>query len=257
MTPWVRRIIFANAAVFLAQQAFPHLTASLVVVPALMFQEPWTIITSMFAHAGWFHIIFNMWTLYLFGPRVEERLGGWSFLGLYFASGIGGSLLSFVMPDARNVPVLGASGAIMGVAVVFARFWPRVRFYFYGLFPLEAWLLILVYIGLDVSGALGIGGAGIAHFAHLGGAAAGYLYLAAVEWRSPARQWKRKVASPPAPRVFGDPDQLRRWRDIRLDDLHPINRDEIVRLLRKIDRDGARSLTPEERATLDRFAGAA
>jgi len=127
----------------------------------------------------------------------------------------------------------------------------------YGVVPVEAWLLILVYVALDLGGAVGIGGAGIAHFAHLGGAATGYLYLTAHNLRSPARQWRRQVTAAPPPRVFGDGDPVRRWREIRLDDLHPINRDEIVRLLDKVDRTGVRSLTPEERATLDRFAGAA
>jgi len=257
MTPWVRRLIIANVVVFCAELLRPDLVRTLEFVPALIFVRPWTVITSMFVHAGWMHILFNMVSFFWFGPRVEERLGGRAFLTLYFISGIGGALLSFAMPSTRMIPIVGASGAIMGIAVAFARFWPRVRFYMYGVVPVEAWLLILIYVVLDLGGAVGIGGAGIAHFAHLGGAAAGYLYLVVLQWRSPSREWRRKVAAPPAPRVFGDGDQLKRWREIRLDGLHPINRDEIVRLLDKIERGGARSLTPEERATLDRFAGLA
>jgi membrane associated rhomboid family serine protease len=244
--------------VFIVQQyIYPPLTQLLWFVPGLILVQPWTVITYMFLHGGWLHIIFNMLALYWFGPRVEERLGGASFLALYFISGIAGALLSFAIPATRMVPIVGASGAIMGVMVAFARYWPRVKFYVYGVVPLDAWLLILIYVIWDVSGAFGIGGAGVAHFAHLGGAAAGFLYLTVRAWLSPARQWRRKVAPSPSPRVFGDGDQVRRWREIRLDDLHPINRDEVVRLLQKIDRTGVRSLTPEERATLDRFAGAA
>jgi membrane associated rhomboid family serine protease len=257
MTPWVRRLIIANVVVFCAELLRPDLARTLEFVPALILVRPWTVITSMFVHAGWMHILFNMVSFFWFGPRVEERLGGRAFLTLYFLSGIGGAVLSVAMPSTRMIPIVGASGAIMGIAVAFARFWPRARFYMYGVVPVEAWLLILIYVVLDLGGAVGIGGAGIAHFAHLGGAAAGYLYLVALLWRSPARDWRRMVAAPPAPRVFGEGDQLKRWREIRLDGLHPINRDEIVRLLDKIQRGGARSLTPEERATLDRFAGLA
>jgi membrane associated rhomboid family serine protease len=257
MTPWVRRLIIVNALVFATQQLYPGLDRALMFVPALILVRPWTVVTYTFVHATVFHILFNMLALFWFGPRVEERLGGRSFLVLYFLSGIGGALLSFATPSARMVPIVGASGAIMGVAVAFARYWPRVRFYMWGVVPVEAWLLVVIYIVLDVGGALGIGGAGVAHFAHLGGAATGYLYLAAMEWLSPARQWRRKVTTVSPPGVFGDGDQLRRWREIRLDDLHPVNRDEIIRLLDKIQQTGARSLTPEERATLDRFAGAA
>ena len=258
MTPWVLRLIVVNVAVFIVQDyVYPPLTQMLEFVPALIFAQPWTMITYMFAHGGWLHIIFNMLALYWFGPRVEERLGAASFLSLYFISGIAGALLSFAIPSTRMVPIIGASGAIMGVMVAFARYWPRVKFYVYGVVPVDAWLLILIYVVWDVSGAFGFGGAGVAHFAHLGGAAAGFLYLSVRSWLSPARQWRRKVAAAPPPRVFGDGDQVRRWREIRLDDLHPINRDEVVRLLQKIDRTGLRSLTPEERATLDRFAGVA
>ena len=107
---------------------------------------------------------------------------------------------------------------------------------------------------MDVSGAIGVGGAGVAHFAHLGGLISGYLYLKVMQVRSPARSWQRKVAGPRPPAVLSDADNVRRWRAIRLDDLHSVNRDEIVRLLDKAQTLGTKSLTEEERATLDRFA---
>jgi membrane associated rhomboid family serine protease len=253
MTPWVRRIIVANVVVFVLQYFVPALELSLALVPALVLARPWTIVTYMFVHASFWHILFNMLAFYWFGPRVEERLGGRSFITLYFLSGIAGGLLSFFTP---GVPIVGASGAIMGVMVAYARYWPRQRFYFYGLIPVEAWLLALIYVLIDVSGAWGIGGAGIAHYAHLGGAAVGFLYVQLNELLSPARRWRRKMAPSPPPRVFGDGDVVRRWREqIRLDDLHPINREEVLRLLEKAQRLGPKSLTPEERATLERFGG--
>jgi hypothetical protein len=116
------------------------------------------------------------------------------------------------------------------------------------------WVLVAIYVVMDISGASGVGGAGIAHFAHLGGLASGYLYLKVMQLRSPARSWKKKVAGPRPPALLTDADNVRRWRAIRLDDLHSVNRDEIVRLLDKAQTQGTKSLTEDERATLDRFA---
>ena len=106
------------------------------------------------------------------------------------------------------------------------------------------------------SGISGAGG-GVAHFAHLGGLAAGYGYL---RWRKRRyfRQWK-PVATPKAQVVKSalrgdDRTALDRWKSIRLEDLHELNRDEVERLLVKASEVGASSLTPDERAMLDRFA---
>jgi membrane associated rhomboid family serine protease len=251
MTPWVRRLIAANVAVFLVQWAVPGFTGPLLLVPALVLERPWTLVTYMFLHGGILHIVFNMLALYWFGGRVEERLGGRQFVTLYLISGIGGALLSFATP---RVPILGASGAIMGVMTAYAKYWPRQRFYIYGVLPVEAWLLVTIYVILDISGAGGLGGAGIAHFAHLGGFGTGFLYLKWLELRSPGRRWAKQVAGPAPSGRSPDGETVRRWRDIRVEGLHPVNRDEITRLLNKIQSSGMSSLTLDERATLDRFS---
>jgi membrane associated rhomboid family serine protease len=252
MTPWVKRLIAVNVGMYLLQQLVPGLTASLELVPAFLLSEPWTIVTYMFLHGSIMHILFNMYALYLFGGRVEARLGGRHFMALYLLSGLGGGLLSFIAPGQA---IIGASGAIMGVMAAYAMYWPREQFLFWGVLPVQAWMLVAGYVLLDVSGAVGVGGAGIAHFAHLGGLATGFLFLKYVELVSPSRSWRKKAMGKAAPAVVGNGDQLRKWREIRLDDLHPINRDEVVRLLKKAQAQGAKSLTVEERATLNRFAG--
>jgi membrane associated rhomboid family serine protease len=254
MTPWVRRLIIANVVMFGLQNFVPGFDQQLVFVPVVSYTitHPWTLITYQYLHGGVLHILFNMLTLYWFGVRVEERLGSTSFITLYTLSGIGGALLSFMPPLA---PVIGASGAIMGVLVAFAMYWPREQIYIYGILPLEAWMLVTIYIILDVGGIGGFGGPGIAHFAHLGGAAVGFLYLKARDFRSPRRSWQKKVGTTAPPKLFGDAERLRKWREsIRLDDLHPLNRAEVVRLLQKAQQHGVKSLTVDERATLDRFS---
>jgi hypothetical protein len=138
--------------------------------------------------------------------------------------------------------------------VAYAIYWPHERFLIWGVIPVQVWILVAIYVVMDVSGAIGVGGAGVAHFAHLGGLISGYLYLKVMQFRSPARSWQRKVAGPRPAAILSDADNVRRWRAIRLDDLHSVNRDEIVRLLDKAQTLGTKSLTEEERATLDRFA---
>jgi membrane associated rhomboid family serine protease len=253
MTPWVRRLITANVLVYVVQQVVPSVTQEFLLRPSLILERPWTLVTYMFLHdpTSIWHIAFNMFALWIFGPRVEERIGSGNFIAMYLLSGIGGALLSFAPPQA---PTLGASGAIMGVTLAYAMYWPRERFLIWGIIPVQVWVLVAAYVVMDVSGLAGIGGAGVAHFAHLGGLASGYIYLKVMQYRSPARSWKRKIAAPrPAP-LLGDADNLRRWRAIRIGELHSVNRDEIVRLLDKAQTLGTKSLTEEERATLDRFA---
>ncbi|HET7789720.1 MAG TPA: rhomboid family intramembrane serine protease [Gemmatimonadales bacterium] len=247
MTLWVRRIIVLNIAVFVMTSLVPGLVEWLALLPAAAAVRPWTPITYMFVHAGIAHIFFNMLVLFFFGPKLEVFLGGRRFLSLYFASGLAGAALSFVTP---MVPIVGASGAINGVLLAYAMTWPRDRFYIWGILPLEAWFAVTVFAGLDVLGALGVVQPGIAHFAHLGGLAGGFLYL----------QWdRRRRAAAPRPRVVvrpsgGNQADLARWERIQPETLHPVNREELERVLAKIAATGVGSLSPDERAFLDRFS---
>jgi len=253
VTHWVRILIVANVVMFGLQIVIPELTPLLLLQPATVLMRPWTLFTYMFLHGGLWHLLFNMLALYWFGVRVENRLGSRMFIGLYLASGLGGALLSFLTPMAQ---ILGASGAIMGIMAAYASYWPHEQFFIWGLVPVPAWLLVVIYVVMDVSGALGYGGAGIAHFGHLGGLATGWLMVKAIDRRSPARQWQQQVAGP-SPGVFAESETLERWNRIQLEALHPLNRAEVIRLLAKARAHGARSLTLDERATLDRFSSGA
>jgi membrane associated rhomboid family serine protease len=191
LTPWVQRLLVANIAVFLLTALNPRLGSALALVPALLLERPWTLVTYMFVHAGLGHLFFNMLALYFFGPRLELRLGSRSFLGLYMVSGVSGALLSFVLTP--YAALVGASGAIFGVMLGFARLWPRERIYIWGVLPVEAWVFILLMALLSLFGGIGLGDPGVAHFAHLGGIVGGYAFLRWAEWRSQRRlrAWKR------------------------------------------------------------------
>jgi membrane associated rhomboid family serine protease len=226
--------------------SLPAVVRALVLVPIMIPQRPWTVISYMFLHAGFMHFFFNMLALYFFGPRLEARLGGRRFIGLYLTSGVAGAVMSLVTPYAA---IIGASGAVFGVMLGYAHFWPRETIFFFFV-PMEArWLVALMTAVALFGGVLG-GQPGIAHFAHLGGFVGGFLYLRWIEMRSPAVQF-RAAAAPVSKSSGAD---LERWRRIRPDTLHPVNREELERVMAKVDLAGAASLTPDERAFLDRFS---
>jgi rhomboid family protein len=253
MTPWVKRLLIANIGVYLLQLAYPAITALLVFLPARVLQAPWTPLTYMFIHGGFTHILFNMIVLYFFGPRVEERLGSSRFITLYLIAGFTGALCSAFTP---LTPILGASGAIFGVELAYARYWPLDRVYIWGVLPIQVRWLVLFTVVMSLLGLGGIGGAGIAHLAHLGGLLGAAVYLYIIEHaRSLPRVAKTgavraQVRQAPAPRG----DDMRRWSTIPRSELHEINRQEVDRLLDKISLKGIDSLTPAERAALDRFS---
>ncbi len=254
LTPWVKRLLVANIVMFIATQLAPQLYGPLMLVPMAVVARPWTVVTYMFLHAGLLHILFNMIGLFFFGPRLEERLGGRDFLWLYFLGGIGGAAGSFIF--ARNAPVIGASAAVYAVLVGFAVFWPRERIYIWGVLPVEAWLLAAILIVITLWSGFTGAQSGVAHFAHLGGIVFGYAYLRVREWHqgAPRREFQKKVNEIPSSQV-SDRAALKRWQGIDLGSLHEINRDEVELLLKKVEVLGVRSLSPEERAFLDRMAG--
>lgn len=254
MTRWVLRLIIANVAIFFLQTQYPGLTERFWLVPIEAWRQPWTVVTYLFLHDPHrlSHLFFNMLALFFFGSRVENRLGGGRFLGLYFSAGIAGALLSLVF--APNAPTIGASGAVFGVMLGYAWFWPRDQILIWGIIPIEARWLILITTGLSLWGGFvpGQGGA-VAHFAHLGGFVGGFLFLKLLGHRTGAERFRRATL-PKAPRLETSANAVERWKKIQRDQLHEVNRDELDRILDKISATGTASLTQGEREFLDRFS---
>jgi membrane associated rhomboid family serine protease len=147
------------------------------------------LLTSMFLHGGWMHLIGNMWYLSLFGDNVEDRLGRVRYLGFYLLAGLTGGLLHYAFNRGSEVPTVGASGAIAGVLGAYAVAFPRARvltlvplFPFFQLMALPA----LVVLGLRfqfqfVTGALSLAwsaSGGVAWWGHIGGFLFGVLAMA-------------------------------------------------------------------------------
>lgn len=253
LTPWVKRLLLANVVMFLVTAASPVLYSALLLYPPLVLYRPWTLVTYMFLHGGFGHLFFNMLGLYFFGPRLEDRLGGRGFLVLYFLSGMGGAVFSFIF--ASQYSVVGASAAVYGVLLGFAMYWPRERIYLWMILPVEAWLLATLLIVGSLWAGFSGSASRTAHFAHLGGLAFGFAYLKWTEWRRGAgrRAWQKAISPQQSSARMSDRAAVNRWKGIAVDRLHEINRDEVVRLLSKVDAEGTGSLTQAERDFLDRM----
>ena len=247
MTPWVQRLIIANVLMFFVEMTAPGIINALALQPRFVVTEPWTLVTYMFLHdpRGISHILFNMFALYMFGSRVEERMGGSRFLTLYFVSGLAGALLSILL--APRSAVIGASGAIFGIMLAFARFWPNAQILFFFFLPLQARFAVMIMAAMQLySGIYGLGG-GVANFCHLGGFVGAWFYLVYLERRAGARKFRTQTVAPVAKQ------ELLNWKRVDASKVHEVNRDEVNRILDKISATGIASLTAQERLFLSNF----
>jgi membrane associated rhomboid family serine protease len=213
-------LIVANAAVFFHQVSLPPRASEAFVmaygmVPAkvqyalagthhvTLLQGLETLVTCMFLHGGWMHIIGNMWFLWIFGGNVEDRLGSFGYLLFYFVCGIGSSASELLFTWGSHVPSIGASGAISGVLGAYVVFFPSSRIltlvplfiiWFLARIPavifIGLWFVIQFLSGVGSLGETGpTAGGGVAWWAHVGGFVLGVLIALAVG-RRPADNWR-------------------------------------------------------------------
>jgi membrane associated rhomboid family serine protease len=263
ITPWVGRLIVANSVVllllmtlFTSREVFQALEFS----PSAALSHPWTFVSYMFVHGGLLHLFGNMLALYVFGTAVESRMGSRNFLLYYLFCGIGAAVFSLLLAGIMAVgPFVGASGAVLGVAVAFAMFWPDAELIVFPIpVPIKARTLVIGLVALDVIGSRLWPGDGIAHIAHVGGALFGYLFFR-------VQSLSRRAPSQPTRAVervvmvqSGSAESDRRtpvtpMRPRRRVDSDPVAA-EVDRVLDKISEKGISSLTPAERRFLDEVA---
>jgi membrane associated rhomboid family serine protease len=258
LTPMVKRLLIANIVVFFV---------TVVVGERFMFEwfafqprelifRPWGPITYMFLHGDLIHLAVNMLVLFFFGPPLEARWGEREFVRFYVICGLGGVVLSFLFQPAW---VVGASAAMYGIMLAFAMNWPNVPIYVWGIFPVQAKYLVgfLAVVSL-LSATGGAEGSNVAHFAHLGGLLAGFLYLKA-DWRTSERLQRlqraatrhRRLAIVPRDENGEEarPGALAGGKRMRGEDAALY--DKVDAVLDKISAEGIGSLTPEELRLLD------
>ena len=193
ISPAIKALIWINIGVFVVTNLaspepgqLPWLFIYFGLTPEAVFERfwLWQPFTYMFLHGGLGHILFNMLALWMFGVQLERRWGTRFFLRYYFLTGVGAGVSTLIasLPfmfgsSLYGVPTIGASGAIYGVLLAFALYYPKVPILLFFLFPVPARYFVMIIGGIAFYNSMITTGSGIAHTAHLGGMLFGYLYL--------------------------------------------------------------------------------
>ena len=184
----MKGLIGANVVVFVAQGIFGRpLTDALGLIPENVIRhlQVWQIVTYMFLHGGLFHILFNMLALWMFGTELERIWGTRFFLKFYFVTGIGAGVLTMmfallpmdVSSQLYRSNIIGASGAIYGLLLAYALYFPERKIYMYLLFPVPAKIFVVIMGAIAFYASASGANGGVANATHLGGLLVAYLYL--------------------------------------------------------------------------------
>jgi membrane associated rhomboid family serine protease len=241
--PAIKWLLIANAGAFVIQILFGSIVIYLFgLMPQAVIEKGWVWqpLTYMFIHGGFFHLLFNMFVLWMFGSEIERLWGSTEFLKYFVLCGLGAAALSFVA--SYHAVLIGASGAVYGVLLAFGLLFPDRYIYLWFLLPIKAKYLVAGLAAIEFLAGISQTGDGIAHFAHIGGMITGFVYL----------KWARTMGNP-FERL------LARWRrrDLRVIEGGTGRRrdsaleTEIDRILDKISLHGIHSLTPEEERILE------
>ena len=182
-TPAVKALIIACTIGFLLQifeqvAGGRSITNEFGLTPVLVTQHYylWQLVTYIFLHGGFFHILFNMFGLYMFGSELEQLWGTRQFTKYFFLSGIGGALLTVLLGPSDFVTTIGASGAIFGILLAYGMLFPDRLIYLYMIIPIKAKWFVVIMGAITFLSSITSGG-NIAYRAHLGGMLFGFLYL--------------------------------------------------------------------------------
>jgi membrane associated rhomboid family serine protease len=254
----LKALIIANVAGFLvAKLVGPSIydLFGLVAQHFIFDRWVWQPFTYLFLHGNLWHLIFNLFALWMFGLPVESQWGGKEFIKYYFLCGLGAAFTSVALGLHSGTPVIGASGPVYGLLVAFAMLYPDAVVYLYFLIPIKAAHMAILFGALEFfSGATG-STPGVARFAHLGGMITGYFYI---RWWWVAKLriksfWKglfdREDVDPPA-RV------LRPARRVAapIEKTDEDQMEQVDRILDKILASGLESLTDDEREIMARYS---
>lgn len=192
LTPGVKWLLIVNTGIFLLELVIGRIEGGLeflyydlsISFDRFFFHgEVWQPITYMFLHdpMGISHILWNMLMLWMFGSPLESFWRSRGFLKFYFICGVGAAaailLVGLLAPSQREIPTLGASGALYGMLVAFGFLFPNAVIYLFGLFPIKGKHLVMLFIGLGVIQSLTLAAANVSLAAHFGGMLMGFLLV--------------------------------------------------------------------------------
>jgi len=228
-TPAVKTLVIACGVGFLLQvfdqlSGGPSIISKFGLSPYAVTQHYylWQLVTYMFLHGGFFHILFNMFGLYMFGSELEATWGTRQFAKFFFVCGIGAALTSvLVSPHSLN-PIIGASGAIFGLLVAYGVLFPNRLIYLYMIIPIPAKWFVVIYGAINFLSALSANSTGVAYVTHVGGMLVGLIYLKGgriiPDIRDRYDRWQRnrlrrkfEVYYNERRRNEDDPQKWRRW----------------------------------------------
>lgn len=185
-------LIAVNVLVFAAGLAAPRLTLALALSPlAVASGWVWQVVTYMFTHANFTHLLVNMLGIFFFGTQVERRLGSMEFLLYYLVSGtLAGiaSVIIYMATGAWYTLLLGASGAVFALLLAFAVLFPQAIVYLYGFIPLRAPVMVIGYTALGLGLQLFGARSNIAHLTHLAGFVVGLAYFPVRQGMNPFKR---------------------------------------------------------------------
>jgi len=201
LTRGVKILLIANGLVYLLQQIVgPQMVEWLGCTPTKVLQDlaVYQLFTYMFLHGGFFHILINMFVLWMFGIEIERTWGTKQFFKYYFLTGIAGGIFTVALQPNFPYPTIGASGAIYGLLVAYAVMFPNRTIYLYFLLPIKVKYAVIMFVIIEFLASMSATPDGIGHWAHLGGAVVGFIYLK-IDWRlrnflrhfSPWYYWSR------------------------------------------------------------------
>jgi membrane associated rhomboid family serine protease len=194
MPPVTQALILANVLVFVLETLIGSAAVTRFALWPLGPQfQPWQLLTYAFLHGSVWHLLLNMFALYMFGSDLERVWGPRRYLLYYVVCVLAAALsqIAFAATTAAHYPTIGASGGVFGLLLAFALYFPqRMIVLLFPPIPMPAWLFATLYGVVElVSGVAGLAG-GVAHFAHLGGMLGGFLLIR--YWRSSWARWRRR-----------------------------------------------------------------
>jgi membrane associated rhomboid family serine protease len=185
LTRAVKIIILTCAGVFFCQFIFRAITGSSEInyifglVPVLVWKRffVWQLATYALFHGGFFHLLINMFVLWMFGCELERSWGTRAFIRYALVTGIGAGISTVIVSPHLAIPTIGASGLVYGILLAYGLLFPNRPIYLYFLFPIKAKHFVLIFGALELFASLSGPSDNIAHLAHLGGMLFGFIYL--------------------------------------------------------------------------------
>lgn len=224
-------------------------------MPTLQF---WQLFTYMFMHAGFFHLLFNMFALWMFGMELENNWGSKKFLLFYLACGIGAGISNLLLGPlfGQGGPTVGASGAVYGILLAFGMIFPNRPIFLYFFIPIKAKYFVMIFMAIELYAGITGTQDGIAHFAHLGGAAVGFI-LIIIDFKryQLINFWEKFISIYQKPGRYTtatkkEPDSITDAKYFDIEENQDTLQQRVDEILDKISKEGYQNLSEEEKRIL-------